>query len=392
MLHTIGQLNPGGAEIQLVRMLCHDKQDDVEHGIACFWRTEHAHIETALAKAGVPVFYLDKSRHFDPGFVVRLARLVRRWKPDVIHGWLSSGSMWGRLGGILAGRPAMVAAFRSDNLFLFPGSQWLDLFLARYTQFGIVNSKRVQQLIRDHLDWPESRVVQIANGLDTTVFSPERPDPERRKRLGLPESGTIVVMVGRLTEVKNWPMFVSVAQIVAEARSNVCFVGVGRTEDPDSVYGKVKDLVDKYGLGPNRIRFLGQRRDVNEILAQSNLSVLTSDYEGMPNVVLEAMSCALPVIATRVSGTEELVADDKTGFLVAPGDAEGMAEHILYCIDHPKRTEAIGRQAREFVVENFSFEKMAKEHRDVYLAAARRRWPGRRKFNADDELPQEHTG
>ena len=372
-------------------MLCHDKQDDVEHGIACFWRTEHAHIETALAKAGVPVFYLDKSRHFDPGFVVRLARLVRRWKPDVIHGWLLSGSMWGRLGGILGGRPAMVAAFRSDNLFRFPGAKWVDLFLARYTQFGIVNSKRIQRLIQNHLDWPESRVVQIGNGLDTSVFSPERPDAERRKRLGLPESGIIVVMIGRLAEMKNWPMFVSVAKIVTEARPNTCFVGVGRTEDPDSVYGEVKDLADKYGLGPDQIRFLGQRRDVNEILAQSDLSVLTSDYEGMPNVVLEAMGCGLPVIATRISGTEELIADDKTGFLVEPGDAEGMAERILYCIDESELAEAIGRQAREFVVENFSFEKMAEEHRNVYLAATRRRWPGQWKFNTDDELLQEHT-
>ena len=391
MLHTIGQLTPGGAENQLVRMLCHGKRDDVEHAIACFWRTKHAHMETALARAGVPVFYLDKRRHFDPGFALRLASLVRRWKPDVIHGWLLSGSLWGRLGGIIGGRPAMVAAFRNDELLRFPGAKWLDLLLARYTQLGIANSKRVQHLIRDYLDWPESRVVQINNGLDTAFFRPEHPSKERRKRLGLPERGTIVVMVGRFAEQKNWPMFVSVAKIITETRPDVCFVAVGGPEDPDGVYGKVKDHIDRCGLGPDQIRLLGPRRDVNEVLAQSNLFVLTSDFEGMPNAVLEAMSCGLPVIATRISGTEEVVSDNETGFLVAQDDAEGMAERIVYCIDQPEKADTIGRQARAFAVENFSFEKMAKQHLDVYVTAIRRRWPGRRMLNTENEPSQEHT-
>jgi len=388
VLHAIGQLNPGGAENQLVRMLCHDKQEDVEHGIACFWRTEHAHIEDALARAGIPVFYLDKNKQFDPGFVLRLARLVRRWKPDVMHSWLLSGALWGRMGGMLGGCPAMVAAFRNDKLLRFPGSKWIDRFFARHTQFGIANSKRVQRLMLDYLDWPESRIVQIGNGLDTDVFSPKNPDPELRKRLGLPENGRIVTMVGRFAKQKNWPMFARLAKIVTDARPNVCFVTVGRMEDPDSVYEEVKDLVDKAALGPDQIRFLGQRRDVNEILAQSDLFVLTSDYEGMPNAVLEAMGCALPIIATRISGTEEIVMDDKTGFLVEPDDAEGMAERVLYCLDKPEEAEAIGGQAREYVVENFSFERMAQEHRKIYLAAARLRWPERKKFHTDDELAQ----
>jgi len=358
-------------------MLCNDEQEDVIHGIACFWRTEQAHIEEALHRAGVEVFYLDKGRSLDIGFIIRLARLIRRWKPDVLHCWLLSAVLWGRIGGMLGKRPAMVAAYRNDELLKFPGSKLLDRCLARHTQFGIANSKRVQQLFMNYLNWPASRIVQIDNGLDTDVFSPDTADADKREKLGLPRQGTIVTMVGRFARQKNWPMFVRTAKIVTDARENVCFVAVGRQDDPDSVSDEVKALVDKYALGPDKIRFLGQRRDVSEILAQSDLFVLTSDYEGMPNALLEAMSCALAIVATHISGTEEIVVDDKTGFLVKPDDAEGMAQRIIHCIDNPERACDIGRRSREHVVENFSFERMAREHREIYLAAAGIRWPER---------------
>jgi len=162
--------------------------------------------------------------------------------------------------------------------------------------------------------------------------------------------------------VKNWPMFIESAELVTQTCPHAFFLGVGGGELLSEMSARAKAL----GLYPNRLRFLGKRTDVSEILGVSDVLLFTSNSEGMPNAVLEAMSCGLPVVATRISGTKELVYDGQNGFLVPTCDAQAAADCILRLYKDRMLTQRMGAEGRRIIVENYSVERMAAMHEEVY--------------------------
>ena len=369
VLHVIAQLTHGGAEFQLKGLVQHGTGDDFQHAVACLWRSGADDIVDPIRQAGVEVFFLDKHKSVDVAAICRLIALIRRWRPDVVHTWLQSGGLWGRLAAMWAGRPAVVAAFRGEQLHTWPGGKYLDRWLDKHTDVCIVNSRRLQKVLARRLARAEGDIQLVVNGLDGSRFSHPPADPDKRSQLGLPKDGPIVTMVGTMREVKNWPLFVDVARRVAGQRADVCFVGVGGGPK----LGEMRDHCRRVGVEPGPVRLLGKRTDVPEILAQSDLFLLTSDFEGMPNAVLEAMASGLGVVATRCSGTEEVVRDGGTGFLADVGDAAGLADRIVRCLDDAALRESLGQAGRRRVLQEFSFEHMAAGHRQAYVSAINRR-------------------
>ena len=369
VLHVIGQLTHGGAEFQLKGLLQHGTGDDIEHAVACLWRTGADDIVQPIRQAGWDVFFLDKHRGVDLKMIARLAALIRHWKPDVVHTWLQSAGLWGRLAAILAGRPAVVAAFRGEEMHSWPGGKRLDRWLDRRTDVVIVNSKRLQDVLGARLGRSAESIQLVVNGLDASRFTPQPTSAARRTELGLPADGLIVTMVATIRTVKNWPLFVEVARRVHAERPGVHFVGVGG----GSGLGELTEHIRTLGLDDDCIRLLGRRTDVPDILTQSDVSMLTSDFEGMSNAVLEGMAAGLPVVATNCSGTVEVVTPEETGFLAEVGDADGLTEHVLRCADDADLRDRLGRAGRQRVLSEFSFERMAQGHRQAYLEAVARR-------------------
>lgn len=369
VLHVIAQLTHGGAEFQLKGLVEHGTGDDVEHAVACLWRTGADDIVQPIREAGREVFFLDKKRGLDLGVVRRLANLIRSWQPDVVHTWLMSAGLWGRLATVLAPGPAVVAAFRGEQMHRWPGGKFLDRWLDRRTDMCIVNSKRLQTILADRLGRAPETIPVVVNGLDASRFTPGQPSAGERRRLGLPADGLIVTMVGTIRPMKNWPLFIEVARTVCAENPNVHFVGVGGGPGDDQMLAELRASAADL----NRLHLLGKRTDVPDLLAQSDLFMLTSNSEGMPNAILEAMAAGLPVVATGCSGTVEVVLDGQTGFVAAVGDADGLAAHVRCCLADADLRASLGAASRQRVLDEFSFERMAAGHREAYLAAMARR-------------------
>lgn len=369
VLHVIAQLTYGGAELQLKGLVQQGTGDEFQHAVACLWSTGADEIVGPMRDAGCEVFFLDKKKGLDLGVTRRLAKLIRAWQPDLIHTWLMSAGLWGRLGAIRAGRPAVVAAFRGEQMHRWPGGRFLDRWLDRRTDGVIVNSKRLQTVLAARLGRPAESIPVVVNGLDASRFTPGQPSADRRRELGLPAGGLIVAMVGTIRPVKNWPLFIEVARRVCAAEPNVHFVGVGGGPGDDDLLEQLKTSASDI----DRLHMIGNRADVPDILAQSDLFMLTSNTEGMPNAILEAMAAGLPVVATACSGTEEVVVDGETGFLAGVGDADALTEHVLRCVGDPDLRDRLGKAGRQRVLSEFSFEQMAAGHRRVYLDAIARR-------------------
>jgi glycosyltransferase involved in cell wall biosynthesis len=176
-------------------------------------------------------------------------------------------------------------------------------------------------------------------------------------------------MIGCLKPQKAPLDYVEVAHKVLQ-KKEACFILVGDGELREHVQKKTAQL----GLGV-RFKLLGWRRDIPEILAATDIFALTSLWEGLPRVLPQAMAMGIPIVATGVDGTPEAVIHGVNGFVTKPRDTRGMAERIIYLLDHPKEAKNMGKQGKKMVGE-FDIWKMVRKQEDLYLKLLREKGRG----------------
>src|SRR6185295_7581303 len=172
------------------------------------------------------------------------------------------------------------------------------------------------------------QVLVVRNGLDVSTFVCDPRLPER----------THVVGAGRLVPQKRWDLLVSAVQRVTAAGHDVHVTVAG--EGP--LGGELEALARRLGVA-DRVRFMGLSRDVPQLLAGASFLVLASDYEGCPNVVMEAMACGRAVVATEAGDVPYLVEDGVTGFVVRPGDLDGLVARMTALARSPELGARMGR-------------------------------------------------
>jgi glycosyltransferase involved in cell wall biosynthesis len=212
---------------------------------------------------------------------------------------------------------------------------------------------------------PRCRVIGVPNGIDLERFSP-RPSAAAAVRASLGfENRPLVLIVGHLSEVKGYPTFLQAARTIANAVPECAFAALGG-ETVSRGYGSVlSDMAVDLGLA-DRVRFLGWRPDVADVLQAADVVTLPSRAEGLPLAVLEAMACARPVVATPVGGVPDAVVDEVTGLLVPPDDPHRLATAILRLLCDPDTAGRMGAAGRRRVEESFSLVGFASGVEAVY--------------------------
>jgi len=220
--------------------------------------------------------------------------------------------------------------------------------LERYVQIGAV---------------PCHKVIHIPNGIDTEIFKPDLEARTRlRKELGI-EDKFVWLAVGRFEEAKDYPnMLNAFAKVVLERNDSVLLIaGQG------SLKGKAKHLVDDLNI-TTHVYFLGVRKDIPALMNAADAYVMSSSWEGMPLVLLEASSVGLPIVTTDVGGNREVVIDGKSGFLVPPKNSEALAQAMLKMmgLDEDIRKE-MGNYGRRYIKENCDLERIVDQWESLYL-------------------------
>jgi glycosyltransferase involved in cell wall biosynthesis len=236
----------------------------------------------------------------------------------------------------------------------------LHQFLARDTAAFIAVSEAVKCLLVEIEAIPSERVTVVP--VPVTVPDGIVSSSEARRRFGLGD-GPVVCTVAKLTTQKNIPMLIEVAKIVCLRRPETTFIIAGSGPEEATL----RDLVTTAGLG-QKVRFLGFQKDVDAVLAASDVFALTSYWEGMPRVVLEAMGAGKAVVATGVSGVPEVVEDGRTGFLVPSGASHQFATRVLQLLANPGLSDLFGKTGREKVRLAFSESLAATQIAAVYHA------------------------
>lgn len=285
--------------------------------------------------------------------LVRLYRIMRRERPDIVHSHLAKAGFSARMAARLAGVPIVLHSFHG-NVFRGYFSPAKSRFFLLLEQFGarlstrlITSSPRLRDdLIEFGVSTP-ARIAVIPYGfhLDALAQQP-RFQGSFRSRIGLSQSAKIIGTVGRLVSIKNLPLLLDAAALVRQHDQEISFAVVGDGE----LRGELESRAQELGLGDSVV-FAGWQPDLLDVYADLDALVLSSDNEGTPVSLIEAMAAGCPVVATSVGGVPDLVTDGETGRLVPRGDSNALANAILAVFNEPDRTRAMADQARKQVLE-----------------------------------------
>ena len=334
-------------------------------------------LSVAAEQAGITCLFVpDLVREISPRHdwraLWRLRALFRAHAFDVVHTHSSKTGILGRLAGRLAGVPLVVhtvhgyafpaARHRAERLF-YLALEWLG---ARLCDKMIVLKEDDRVLARQRLGMPDQRLFLLPNGVDTERFRPRPPDERRRLRethLDIGADTIAVGMVGRLWRQKNPDCFVTAAaQVVRNTGADVRFFLLGDGELRESLEQRIAEL----GLG-DRVRILGWREDVPEVLPALDLFVLPSRWEGLSLAILEALSCGLPVVVSDIPGNRDLVEIERDGLTFPDDDAQALAAALLRLSSDEMLRLEFGRAGREKILRDYRLERRIEQIRDVYL-------------------------
>lgn len=293
---------------------------------------------------------------------LRMARVFRAWRPDVVHSrnWTCIDAV---LGARLAGVPVVIHGEHGREAGDPEGRNALRRRVRRLlaplvTEFVAVSRDLARWLVED-VGVPAAKVTQIYNGVDTEAFSPADKEAARRT-LGIRDGAVVIGTVGRLDPVKDHRgLLEAFGRTARHPHAQLVVVGDGPCR------AELEQVGRRLGLD-GRVLMLGERQDVARILRALDVFALPSLGEGISNALLEAMASGLPVIATRVGGNPELVDDDVTGTLVSPRSAEALAAAFDRYLSDPGLIRKHGEAGRRRALRDFSLDRMFGAYDSLY--------------------------
>ncbi|OGS41346.1 MAG: hypothetical protein A2506_13635 [Elusimicrobia bacterium RIFOXYD12_FULL_66_9] len=319
------------------------------------------HYAKRLREQGVKVMTMALGRAPRPADARRLAAIIDRERPDIVHAVMYQAIQLCRM-----------AKTRSDTRFKLVSSprvnyrsrSWWTLLVDRWLKerddLLIAECEASRRFLLKKLGYDPAKVVTIRNGVELAGWPPSKID-RQKKRMELRLSGTDVLIgaIGRLDKQKGFETLVEAMSRLKGSPLRCAILGEG----PERA--RLEALVRKHHLEKS-VWLLGEKGEIPSWLAAFDLYCLPSLWEGLPNSLLEAMSLGLPVVASAVDGIPEAVLDGKDGMLVAPEKPAALAKVLRALVDEPARRAALGKEAQATVAERFTLRRMLAEYEAAY--------------------------
>ena len=335
----------GGAEEMVLNLVRH-LPDRFEPFVTCI--NQAGPIGEEIRKTGVPFRVLG----LDPGLrrpwhLLGIQRHLRELRPDIVHTFLLTASLYGRLAAMLARVPIIVGT--EVNIYEHKRAHHAlaERLLMHGTDRVVVSAESVRDFYIRQVHADPARVDVIYNAVDWSQLQTTMPSGALRASVGVPAGVPVAGIIARLTEQKGHRYLLdAVAETPELASLHLLVVGDGGLRDD------LRARVDRLGL-TTRVHFLGVRRDLGDLLAAVDLFVMPSLWEGLPLSMVLAMGAGLPVVATRVAGIPEVVRDGVTGVLVPPADVPALGSALTRLVSDPALRRTLGAAAAAFVRPRF---------------------------------------
>ena len=315
-----------------------------------------------LITADIPVRSLNLNRgRPDPRVIWTLVQLIRDWQPHILHSHLVHANLLARITRLFVRVPVLIST--SGNIY--EGGRWRELAY-RWTDPLCDLTTNVSQLATQHMVQvgavPATKIAFVPNQIDVDKFCPN-DDARSRTRASLNLNGKFGwLAVGRLETQKDYPnLLQALAQVLRHCSDVLLLIcGEGRLRS------QLEEMTQALGLD-QKVHFLGLRRDIPMLLNAVDAYVMSSAWEGMPGVLLEASAVGLPIVATEVGGNAEVVLEDEAGWLVPPQDSTALAiamERMMRLSQFERRQ--MGQMGRRHVMEHYSLERGVERWETLY--------------------------
>lgn len=383
VLWLIDSLTMGGAENLALEFSRASRAAGIELHVCCLGTIEGNRIESELRNLGVRCSNLAARNLRDLAAFRRLIRLLRNEQPDLVHAHLRYASIWGAVASRVTGIPMLA------TLHLMPEkARWWSRegvrealacrLLDRWSRGVIAVSRAVGEAYQraGRIRGEKLRVVHNGVSRPGTAGDAASPSPGNglRQELGIDPDAIVITTVSVLRPGKGVEVLIDSIPEVVDKVPEAFFVVVGDGEERAGLERRAEQ-----GGVSERVRFLGYRRDVPRILDESDVFVLATYQDAFPTVLLEAMTAGVPVVASAVGGTVEIVQPDRTGHLVAPGDVEALGQAIVELATQADERRWMGENARRRAEAEFSIEAWCRRLLQAYASALE---PGERPWAA----------
>lgn len=365
--HIITGLQTGGAEHALEQLVTRADRDRFEMRVVSLLGA--GVVGERLAGSGVEVVSLGMRR--EPADLLRfwqLVRQLRRDRPDIVQTWLYHADLIGLAAARLAGVPSVLWNVRGSGLehhHYRDRFRWVVAALARLSALpdAVVANAEAGRDFHARAGYQPRHWALIDNAVDIARFHPDpAAAPALRAELGLAPDAPVIGMTARCDPMKDHSTFFRAAALLAGSGVAADFVLIGRGS-ARSMPAALPYLADP--LLASRLHFLGERDDVERLTAGFDLATLSSAFgEGFPNVIAEAMACAVPVVSTDVGDARRILGT--AGVLVPPRDPAALAAAWRDLLAAPSRRAAMGRAGRQRIAETFGLDRMIDRYGQLY--------------------------
>ena len=367
ILYVIDGIEFGGGERVFAQIINGLPEDRYE---AFLTTSPNDAFQKAITVKNCSFFPIDFSNRYNAANLLKLIRIIKDHRIDIVHGQGARAEFYARLAVGLSGRKKYVStvAMPVEGYDVGPWKRRLygvfDHFSERFVdRFLVVSSVLAQAMIQGH-GIPQEKVVKIYNGIETDHYKPHNQEEGRRRirrEYSVNDSEILIGSLGRLVWQKGFEYFIHAIPILMRDIPEAKFFMVGEGPLRQELEGQAKSL----GI-QDRLVFTGHRSDIRDIIAAMDVVVIPSLLEGFPMITLEAMAMEKPIVTTSIDGITEQITNGKEGLLIAPKNPPALAQAVKRLVDDPGYARLLGINAREKVVRNFSVHKMITETIKVY--------------------------
>jgi glycosyltransferase involved in cell wall biosynthesis len=362
VLHIVTWLGVGGAERLVLTAATGLSPATFESAVCCF--IERGRLADEAERHGIKVWCLEAFPSLRrPAVLCRLYRIIRAFRPDIVHTHLQAPNLYGRLMALAARVPVVIAS--EHNVYTSKARRhvWMERLLARRTAALVAVSDQVQRFLATQLRIEPSAIRVVRNGIATpAVSSPQAVDALRR-RLALPADQFVLGTVASLTPKKGHAFLFRALAGLRDRGLHCSLILAG--DGPERA--SLEALAATLGLA-DRVHFLGVEAQVGDVLALIDLFVLPSITEGLPLALLEAMAAGKPVVATEVGGVPDVITSGTNGLLVPAKAVEPIVDAVQTLLMDPQLRASYGARGRATVLAGFTEDQHLASLGALYLS------------------------